>query len=125
MTSSSREQGLVNSEIAACTTNHIKDGSGVNELEAVAESIPLPNHPKNDHRSGRKHEVQLQNLGQRHFKRQYRRDPGFADVNGTALQPTTRPRMYRDIDFEFEPAMAAGLDPVCVHRAKILLIICA
>jgi hypothetical protein len=112
---------LVDGEVAACATNHIKDGSGVNELEAVAKSIPLPNHRKNDHRSGRKHEVQLQNLAQRHFKRQDRPDPGFADVNGTTLQPATGPRMYRDVDFEFEPGMAAGLDLVPCHRARVLL----
>jgi hypothetical protein len=122
---SGRKLGLVDGEIAACATNHIKDGSGVNELEAVAKSIPFANHGKNDHRSGGKHEVQLQNLAQRHLKRQYRRDPGFANVNGIALQPTNRPRMYRDIDCEFEPGMAAGLDAVRTHRAKVLLIICA
>jgi hypothetical protein len=29
--------------------------------------------------------------------------------------------MYRDVDFEFEPGMAAGLDLVPCHRARVLL----
>src|ERR1700679_309333 len=116
-----QRQGLVDSEIAASATNHIKDSSGVNELEAVAESVPFANHRKNDHRSGGKHEVQLQNLAQGHFKGQHRCDPGFAAVSGMTLQPTARPRINRDIDLKFEPGMAAGLDRVRIHRAEALL----
>src|ERR1700733_4256976 len=112
-------QGLVNREVAACATDHIEDGSGVNELEAVAECIPFANYRTNDHWPKRKHELQLQNLAQRHFERQHRRDPGFADVNGITHQPTARPRINRDVNFEFEPEMSAGLDAVRIHRAKV------
>ena len=116
-----REQGLVNSKVAACATNEFVRGICVNELEAVAKSISLANHRKNHHRSARKREVQLQNLAQGRFKGQHRCDTGLADVNGIALQPTARSRINRDIDLKFEPGMAAGLDRVRIHRAEVLL----
>jgi len=116
-----REQGLVNSKVAACATNEFVRGICVNELEAVAKSVSLASHRKNHHRSGREREAQLQNLAQGHFKGQHRCDPGFADVSGMTLQPTARPRINRDIDLKFEPGMAAGLDRVRIHRAEALL----
>jgi hypothetical protein len=116
-----QEQGLVNSKVAACATNEFVHGLCVNEFEAVAKSVSLASRRKNHHRSGRKREVQLQNLAQGRFKGQHRGDPGLADVNGTPLQPPARPRINPDIDLKFEPGMAAGLDRVRIHRAKVLL----
>src|ERR1700724_1770543 len=116
-----QEQGLVNSEVAACATNDFVHGVCVNELEAIAKSVSLASRRKNHQTSGRKSEVQLHHLVQGRFKGQHRRDPGFADVNGAALQPTARPRINPDIDLKFEPGMAARLDRVRIHRAKVLL----
>src|ERR1700674_5964855 len=116
-----REQGLVNSKVAACATNEFVHGFCVNEFEPVAKSVSLASRRKNHHRSGRKREIQLQNLAQGRFKGQHRCDPGFADVNGMALQPSARSRINPDIDLKFEPGMAAGLDRIRIHLAKVLL----
>ena len=69
-----QEQGLVNSEVAACATKDFVHGVCVNEFEAVAKSASLASRRKNHHRSGRKREVQLQNLAQGRFKGQHRCD---------------------------------------------------
>src|SRR5258708_36279870 len=69
-----QEQGLVNSKVAACATKDFVHGVCVNEFEAVAKSASLASRRKNHHRSGRKREVQLQNLTQGRFKGQHRCD---------------------------------------------------
>jgi uncharacterized protein YjbJ (UPF0337 family) len=69
-----QEQGLVNSKVAACATKDFVHGVCVNEFEAVAKSASLASRRKNHHGSGRKREVQLQNLTQGSFKGQHRCD---------------------------------------------------
>jgi hypothetical protein len=77
---------LVNSKVTACATNEFVQRVSVNEFEAVAKSVSLASRSKNHHRSRPKREVQLHNLAQGRFKGKHRCDPGFADVNGMALQ---------------------------------------
>jgi hypothetical protein len=74
------------SKVTACATNEFVQGVSVNEFEAVAKSVSLASRSKNHHGSRRKREVQLHNLAQGRFKGKHRCDPGFADVNGKALQ---------------------------------------
>jgi hypothetical protein len=69
-----QQQGLVNSKVAACSTKDFVHGVCVNEFEAVAKSASLASRRKNHHRSGRKREVQLQNLTQGRSKGQHRCD---------------------------------------------------
>ena len=69
-----QEQGLVNSKVAAGATKDFVHGVCDNEFEAVAKSASLASRRKNHHRSGRKREVQLQNLTQGRFKGQHRCD---------------------------------------------------
>ncbi len=79
-----QEQGLVNSKVAARTTNEFVHGVCVNEFEAVAKSVPLANHRMNRHGSGWKREFQLQNLTHGGFECQHGCNPRFANIHSTA-----------------------------------------
>jgi hypothetical protein len=114
---------LVHREIAAGATKEFVFGVKVNELEAIAESIPLANHGTNRHRAAWKHESQLDHLAQQSLNCQHSSHPGFANVHATAYQHAARSGVDSDGNLKFEPGAPAGVRdyPMGPRRGRILV----
>jgi hypothetical protein len=67
--------------LPAGALNDLELGNGLQELKAVAESIPLPNESVNLNIAGGHSELQSHYLAYGHFHAQQGRNPRLADVD--------------------------------------------
>jgi len=99
---------LLDGEVTASTSNNVLCGAGLDELEAVAESVSLPNQGVNLNVAQGQGEFQANHFTNGNFRLQDGRNSRLADVHGVAPNHSAVTRIDPDIDFQLEPGMAAS-----------------
>jgi len=94
--------------MAASAPNNVLGGTGLHELEAIAEGVPLPNQGVDLDFSERQIEFQANHFADGNFHHQHGRNSRLADVDRLSSNHSAVARVDPDVDFQLEPAMTAG-----------------
>src|SRR5271157_4500434 len=94
--------------MAAGAPDNVLCGTGLHELEAIAEGVPLPNQGVDLHFSERQTEFQANHFADGNLHHQHGRNTRLADIHRLSPNHSTVARVDPDVDFQLEPAMAAG-----------------
>jgi len=99
---------LIDGEVAAGASNNVLCGAGLDELEAVAESVSLPNQGVNLNVAQGQGEFQANHFTDGDFCLQDGRNSRLADVHGVTPNHSAVARIDADVNFQLEPGMAAS-----------------
>ena len=113
---------LIDGEVAAGASNDVLCGTGLDELEAIAESVSLSNQGVNLNFSERHREFQANHLTDGDFCLQHGGNSRLADVHGVAPNHSAVTRINPDVDFQLEPGMAASFHKFVIRTGSELTV---